>query len=219
MSGSYRKGASQRVRSNILPQRKAIIRPGQTGLWTGDSLTATYEWFRPLSNSIDTSNAANRRPAVTWVNSGVSGSGVTALASSNLNASVGSLVTAFNPDFVGILVGRNDAFGGATQGAFQAGLLSFATACLSARCPANQVLICSCWINGDPTGAIDALMDSYVVSARTVAAALGCPFVDVRTERPTDGGYTIGDGIHPSNPKGVNYLSGRAQAGFTGVIV
>jgi lysophospholipase L1-like esterase len=184
----------------------------------GDSLTSpAYVYWQGFRDYVDGLFVAAAAAPLNWINSGISGAGIIrgdpCLSTAPQRE---ALVIRYNPHWLVIFVGVNDVNFATPWSAstYQSTLLFMAQDFL-ARCPAlaaARICICPPWFNGEPTGAKDTQMDQARDACAAVAAATGCQFLDWRTIRPTDGGYTT-DTIHPTQ-KGKDWLSARLIASF-----
>jgi hypothetical protein len=182
----------------------------------GDSITSeAYVYWQGFRESVDKYHRSQGgTTAVTWVNSGWSGAGMLTGALDNcFNASTNYVTycTQYNPHAMVVFVGLNDVVSGGVwvKADYQAALHNFLGNCLAnaSNLTAAQIVICAPWVYGDPTGPNDTQLDECRDACSAEAATRGAVFLDMRTARPKDGGYTT-DGKHP-NARGKAYLSQR----------
>lgn len=76
-----------------------------------------------------------------------------------------------------------------------------------------RTLIITPWFGGEPTGAYDTRIDDIATKCATVATALGCESLDIRTTRVLTGGQTA-DGVHPTTA-GKAWIVSQIETKFT----
>lgn len=199
---------------------RIVIKRNQTVVILGDSNTAEPRvWFRGLKEWIEGYfRAQGGQWAITFVNSGISGGGISPTLSSDVQLTSASnrtaLVNNFNPHALIVACGANDALSANpwSQPDFEtemgASVDNYLANC-SHLTAGNILFLPSVYADGEPSGSKETELGQVSAGMSNVATSKGSRYVDTRTGRPTTGLHTS-DGTHLTE-KGKAYLCSRAS--------
>lgn len=191
---------------NVPQEGRIHIYRGDTIVMVGDSLTSgvvNAPWFNQMKAAADAFYSSRGLPALTWVNSGLGGSG-----SVYFKDNIASIINAHNPDLVIIAYGINDINNGSVP-TLQAHIDNM-----------NEGLAL---ITGNPRLAFCSPFERQAVAAADIRAMRtaqandlarprGAAFVDWRAYADSLSASALAallvDGLHPTEPAGNAYLSG-----------
>jgi len=167
--------------NGYVPQEgKLVIRPGDTVVQVGDSITdyAVINAFATMRTNVDAFYTSRGLTPPTWINEGVSGD-TTQGVINRLNT-----ITARDLDVVTLFIGVNDVQASVANATIATNLTTIIDAIFAAR-PTVRMLVIPPWlifgVKPNGSNAEDSDMNTVRASTSAAAAVRGAPFVDIRS--------------------------------------